>query len=76
MDDDIRPFRIEATDTELDDLRRSTSVLPFAAVLLGRTKIELSELPWPMIAIAVVAWVLVAFFHGDLFGAPLLTLLG
>ncbi len=56
------------------DFRRRTSVLPVGAILLGRTSFEPSELPWPMVAIAVLAWAAIAVFHGDLFGAPLLTL--
>ena len=56
------------------DFRRRTSVLPFGAILLGRTTLEPSELPWPMVIIAVIAWAAVAVFHGDLFGAPLLSL--
>ena len=59
---------------EFSEFRRRTSVLPFGAVLLRRTPLEPSELPWPMVAIALVAWALVVLFHGDLFGASLLTL--
>jgi uncharacterized membrane protein len=59
---------------EFADFRRRTSVLPFGAILLRRTTFEPSELPWPMVAIAIIAWGAVAFFHGELFGAPLLSL--
>jgi len=55
------------------DFRRRTSVLPFGAILMRRTTFEPSELPWPMVAIAVLAWAAIVVFHGDLFGAPLLT---
>lgn len=52
--------------------REATSVLPFAAVLRRRTRLEPAELPWPMVAIAVAAWLALVVFHGRLFGAPLL----
>jgi uncharacterized membrane protein len=56
------------------EFRRRTSVMPFGAIVLGRTSFEPSELPWPMVAIAVLAWAAIAVFHGNLFGAPLITL--
>jgi len=52
--------------------RKATSVLPFVAVLRGRTRLEPSELPWPMVGVAVAAWLALVVFHGRLFGAPLL----
>lgn len=52
--------------------RRQTSILPFYAILVRRTRFEPSELAWPMVAIGVVAWAALAWFHGRLFGAPLL----
>ena len=52
--------------------RSQTSILPFYAILVRRTRFEPSELPWPMVAIGIVAWAALAWFHGRLFGAPLL----
>lgn len=54
------------------EFRRTTSVLPFAAIIRGRTTLDLGELPWPMIVLAVIAWGALVWFHGRLFGAPLL----
>lgn len=51
--------------------RQQTSVLPFVAVLRRRTRMEWRELPWPMVGLAVVAWVALIVLHGRLFGASL-----
>lgn len=57
---------------ELREFRRTTSVLPFLAILRGRQRLELAELAWPMVGLGVIAWVALVVFHGRLFGAPLL----
>jgi uncharacterized membrane protein len=51
-----------------DAVLAETSVLPFAAILAGRQRLVLSELPWVAIAIGVVATVLVRRWHHVLFG--------
>jgi len=54
------------------DFRSETSVLPFAAILTHRNRFSASELPLPMVFIAIVVWAALLVFHGRLFGAPLL----
>jgi len=49
-----------------------TSVLPFAAILMRRQKLDLSDLPLPMVIVALIAWGALIYFHGAIFGAPLL----
>lgn len=51
---------------------RQTSVVPFAALLLRRTRLVPSELPLPMVVVAVAGWVALVLLHGRLFGAALL----
>ncbi len=53
------------------EFARQTSVLPFAAVIRGRNRLEPGELAFPMLALGVVAYILLAVFHGRLFGVPL-----
>ncbi len=51
---------------------KETSIIPFAAVLLRRQRLVLSELAWPMVIVGIVIWAALVFYHGRLFGAPLL----
>ncbi len=53
---------------------QSTSSVPFAAILSGRNRLRLalSEVGIVRPLVAVVAYVLIFYFHGRLFGAPLL----
>jgi uncharacterized membrane protein len=67
---DVRIARQRGED--LAAFRRETSVLPFVAIALGRTRLVLSELPLPMVVVAVAAWVALVLLHGRLFGATLL----
>jgi uncharacterized membrane protein len=62
----------KAKGEALREFRRATSVLPFAAILRGRQKFDPGDMAWPLVALAVVAWGALVFFHGRLFGAPLL----
>ena len=50
------------------DLQRSTSVLPFGAILAGRNRLVVSELAFPMLLIALVAFAALLIFHRRLFG--------
>jgi uncharacterized membrane protein len=47
-----------------------TSNLPFAAITQGRNRLDLGEIGWRGLVGVAVA-LLVAYFHGPLFGAPL-----
>ncbi|MEW6440175.1 MAG: NnrU family protein [bacterium] len=51
------------------DFRDQTSVLPFAAVLQGRTRLVRDELPLAGLAVALVLYGLLIAVHGRLFGA-------
>jgi uncharacterized membrane protein len=51
---------------------RETSVLPFAAIVMRRQKLDLSDLALPMVAIALIAWGALVYFHGSIFGVGLL----
>ena len=51
--------------------RAQTSVLPFAAVLRRKIRLEIRELSVPMLVIATAVWAALAFFHGRFFGAGL-----
>lgn len=59
--EDARGFR---------EFQAQTSVLPFVAILSGRTRLERSELSLPMILAAALAFAAVAGFHRILFGVP------
>jgi uncharacterized membrane protein len=48
---------------------RQTSVVPFAALIVGKTKLEVDDIAFPLFVIAVVAFVALVVFHGRLFGA-------
>jgi uncharacterized membrane protein len=56
---------------EYAEFKRQTSVIPFAAVLRGRNRLEASELAFPMFVIGVAAFVALVVFHGSLFGVGL-----
>jgi uncharacterized membrane protein len=53
---------------EFKQFQQQTSILPFAAVITGKTKLELSELSVPLLAIAAAAFIIILFLHGRLFG--------
>jgi uncharacterized membrane protein len=47
---------------------KQTSVLPFAAVLTGRTHLKADEVAFPLFLIGVALFVALVVFHGRLFG--------
>jgi uncharacterized membrane protein len=51
------------------EFKSQTSVLPFAAIILGKTRLEAEDIAFPLFLIAVVAFVALVVFHGRLFGA-------
>lgn len=48
--------------------QKETSVLPFAAILQGKKRLEVKSLSIPFLIIAVLAFVSAILFHQDLFG--------
>ncbi len=56
---------------QIDAFFKETSVIPFAAILLRRQRVVLTELAWPMIILGILMWAALVFYHGQLFGAPL-----
>ena len=48
--------------------RRQTSVLPFAAILQGRNRLEAGELSRPLLIAAAAAYVAAILLHQKLFG--------
>lgn len=53
-------------------LAPATSILPFGAILTGRNRLALHEVPWTVWAIGTVAWALTLWLHPVLFGWPAL----
>jgi uncharacterized membrane protein len=53
------------------EFTRQTSVIPFAAILRGRTRLEADELGFPLFLIGVAAFVALVVFHERLFGVAL-----
>ena len=50
------------------EFKSQTSVFPFAAILTGKNKLDLSEFNKPLLIASVVIYVLLVIFHGRLFG--------
>jgi uncharacterized membrane protein len=50
---------------------RQTSVIPFVAILRGRTSFRADEISFPLFLIAVVVYVVLVIYHGRLFGADI-----
>jgi len=50
------------------EFMKQTSVLPFAAILTGRTRLKADEVAFPLFLIAVVVFVALVVFHQRLFG--------
>ncbi len=48
--------------------QQETSVLPFAAIVRGKTRLEAGEMRLPFVIIAVLAFVAAILVHEDLFG--------
>lgn len=72
----IGPFRLDARlkktkGEDFTEFCNQTSVLPFGAIVRGRNRLALDELSFPLVLIAVVAFVVLTIFHGRLFGGQL-----
>ena len=50
---------------------RTTSVIPFVAILRGRTKFRADEISFPLFLIGIVIYVALVIFHGRFFGAEI-----
>ncbi len=50
---------------------RQTSVIPFVAIIRGRTKFRPEEISFPLFLIGVIVFVALVIFHGKLFGADI-----
>lgn len=59
--------RKRITAPDLAEFFAETSLLPFAAILAGRNRLVLQELPWTAIAVAGVLSAALWRFHGALF---------
>ena len=50
---------------------RQTSVIPFVAILRGRTRFRADEISFPLFLIGVVLYVVLVIFHGRFFGSDI-----
>jgi len=50
---------------------RQTSVIPFVAIIRGRTKFRPEEISFPLFLIGVIVYVTLVIFHGRFFGADI-----
>ena len=50
---------------------RQTSVIPFVAIIRGRTKFRPEEISFPLFLIGVIVFVALVIFHGKFFGADI-----
>jgi len=50
---------------------RQTSVMPFVAIIRGRTKFRPDEISFPLFLIGVIVFVALVIFHGKFFGADI-----
>ena len=55
---------------EFREFQEQTSILPFAAVIKGKTGLVASEFSILLLGGAVVAFVVFIFLHGRIFGQP------
>jgi uncharacterized membrane protein len=60
--------RRRALGAAWDAFAAQTSNLPFAAIAAGRQRLDLREIGWWRIALAVVVWAVLAWAHPYLFG--------
>ena len=57
-------------------LAPSTSILPFGAILAGRNRLALGEIPWVVWVAGAVAWAALLWLHPVIFGWPALPPIG
>jgi uncharacterized membrane protein len=56
------------------EFKNSTSFVPFGAMLNGQQQLNLQELRWPIVLLALVIFYIVRAYHPQLFGGVLMTL--
>jgi uncharacterized membrane protein len=56
------------------EFKDATSFIPFGSMLNGRQKLDLRELRWPIVLIALIIFYIVRAYHPQLFGGVLMTL--
>lgn len=56
------------------EFHNTTSFLPFAAILNGQQQLNLRELRWPIVLLALIIFYVVRAHHPQLFGGVLMTL--
>lgn len=54
-----------------DEFCRQTSVVPFVAMIRGRTKFRPEEISFPLFLIGVIVYIALVVFHGRFFGADI-----
>jgi uncharacterized membrane protein len=72
----VGPYHMDARlkrskGEEFSEFCRTTSVMPFSAILGRRNRLALDELSFPLALIAVIAFAALVFFHSRLFGGQL-----
>jgi uncharacterized membrane protein len=72
----IGPYHLDARHKkrkgeDFIEFCRRTSVMPFSAILGRRNRLAIDELSFPLALLAVVAFVLLTFFHSRFFGGEL-----
>jgi uncharacterized membrane protein len=50
---------------------KTTSVMPFSAILGRRNRLAIDELSFPLAILALIAFVALVYFHGQIFGGEL-----
>ena len=50
-------------DASFATFQSQTSIFPFAAIVFGKTRLEISELKWPFVAVTVVAYIAAIILH-------------
>jgi len=50
-------------DEGFAEVQSQTGVFPFAAIVFGKTRLEISEIKWPFVAVALAAYVAAIMLH-------------
>ena len=72
----VGPYHLDARlkkerGEDFAEFCRQTSVIPFVAILRGRTKFRADEISFPLFLIGVVLYVVLVIFHGRFFGSDI-----
>ena len=60
--------RMQTMGDQWSRFERQTSVIPFVAIAQGRNRLEVGEIGWWRILLAIAAFAATMHFHVDLFG--------